>query len=188
MSEKDATPQEQQKPFKTTTNADNKNTTNDHTTPQNSSSSSSKKQQQQPQQQQQQLTPLSIPDPQSMTLVQSQYDTLLSTISTLGSSISTLLSKQERDFLSAYRAHMQNVQKDFYSMRSEVEAKEEALRQNVVVRQLERERDWYRKEALHLDKVVGKSVKREGELREELEEVREDRDWVRGRLREVMRE
>ena len=87
--------------------------------------------------------------------------------------MSSVLKKQESEFLRAYRAHMYTVQKELAQVRrpgrsgprQRTHAPDPALQQlrakaddaavqlakNERIRQLEAERDWYRTEALRLD-------------------------------------
>ena len=107
-------------------------------------------------------------------------------ISELGEKVSGVLQKQETEFLSAYRIHERNVEKDFIDLRDEIEEKEKAIADNVKVKQLEKERDWYKKEALHLDQVLLKTKKKENELREKVDELEEDRKWLSNQLKLLM--
>lgn len=107
-------------------------------------------------------------------------------ISELGEKVSGVLQKQETEFLSAYKIHVRNVEKDFIDLRDEIEEKEKAIAENVKVKQLEKERDWYKKEALHLDQVLLKTKKKENELREKVDELEEDRKWLSNQLKLLM--
>ena len=84
---------------------------------------------------------------------------------------------------SLHRIHERNVEKDFIDLRDEIEEKEKAIADNIKVKQLEKERDWYKKEALHLDQVLLKTKKKENELREKVDELEEDRKWLSNQLK-----
>ena len=109
-------------------------------------------------------------------------------ISQLGSKVSDILQKQENEFLTAFKSHMRNVSRDFNNLRDEVNKKEEAIENNTLVRELEKEKDWYKKEALHLDSVLMKTKKKVNSLSEKVEEIEQDRKWLSDQLKEVMRE
>jgi chromosome segregation ATPase len=126
--------------------------------------------------------------PFSMALVRENYTKLQNSISDLGSNLNTILQKQEEDFLLAYRTHMRNVQKDFDSLQSEIDEKEKAIANNLLVKQIEKERDWYKKEALHLDQVVLKFKKRDKTLTEKVEELEQERTWLSNQLKLVMKQ
>ena len=123
-----------------------------------------------------------------MTLVKENYSKLQASISALGSKVSATLQKQETEFLMAYRTHMRNVQKDFETLRHEIDEKEKAIENNVLVKHIEKERDWYKREALHLDKVLLKLKKRETMLTEKVEELDQDRTWLSNQLKVVMKQ
>ncbi len=109
-------------------------------------------------------------------------------ISQLGSKVSDILQKQENEFLTAFKSHMRNVSRDFNNLRDEVNKKEEAIENNTLVRELEKEKEWYKKEALHLDSVLMKTKKKVNSLSEKVEEIEQDRKWLSDQLKEVMRE
>ncbi|CAM9313854.1 unnamed protein product, partial [Discosporangium mesarthrocarpum] len=86
-----------------------------------------------------------------MARVREEHSRLLEVVSTLNQKISGVLSKQESDFLAAYRSHMYTVQKELQTLRQRVVDAENALQRNDKVQKLEDECEWYRKEALRLD-------------------------------------
>lgn len=123
-----------------------------------------------------------------MLAVKEGYCKLQHAINGLGDNISGVLQKQETEFLTAYRTHVRNVQKDFQDLRNDVDEKEKAITNNVKVKRLEKERDWYKKEALHLNEVLVKTKKKESELNEKLEEIKEDRTWLSNQLKMMMKQ
>ncbi|CAM9847442.1 unnamed protein product, partial [Chrysoparadoxa australica] len=86
-----------------------------------------------------------------MSRVREEHAKLLEVVGSLNKKISGVLSKQEGDFLAAYRAHMYTVQKELQALRQRVVEAEEELQRNDKVRKLKDECDWNRKEALRLD-------------------------------------
>ena len=123
-----------------------------------------------------------------MKLVRDNYAKLQASISELGGKVSGVLQKQETEFLVAYRAHMRNVQKDFETLRHDIDEKEKAIENNVFVKHIEKERDWYKREALHLDQVLLKLKKKEAVLTEKVDELEQDRTWLSNQLKAVMKE
>lgn len=109
-------------------------------------------------------------------------------ISELGTKLSDVLQKQESEFLTSFKSHMRNVSRDFHTLRNEVNEKETAIENNTLVKQLEEEKEWYKKEALHLDSVLTKTKKRETLLSEKVEELEQDRNWLSNQLKDIMRE
>ena len=69
----------------------------------------------------------------------------------LSDKLGLVLKKQEKDFLAAYRAHMYNVQKELQNLRSKVDEAELAMKKDAKIVGLQKERNWFRKEALRLD-------------------------------------
>ena len=123
-----------------------------------------------------------------MQLVKENYAALQASISELGSKVSGVLQKQETEFLMAYKAHMRNVQKDFETLKEEIDEREKAIESNVLVKQIEKERDWYKREALHLDQILMKLKKRETMLSSKVEELEQDRKWLSNQLKTVMKQ
>ena len=63
-----------------------------------------------------------------------------------------VLKKQEKDFLSAYVVHMYNVPEgELQNLRSKVDEAELAMKKDAKIVGLQKERNWFRKEALRLD-------------------------------------
>ena len=113
---------------------------------------------------------------------------LQTAISELGTKVSEVLIKQENEFLTAFKSHMRNVSRDFHTLKNEVDEKEAAIENNTLVKQLEEEKKWYKKEALHLDSVLTKTKKREALLSEKVEELEQDRAWLSNQLKDMMKE
>lgn len=123
-----------------------------------------------------------------MEMVRENYSNLLNSISNLGNKVNKILQKQEDDFLGAYQTQMRNVQKDFETLQGEIDEKEKAIEENVLVKKIEQERDWYKREALHLDQVLVKLKQREKMLSEKNEELNQDRTWLSNQLKLVMKQ
>ena len=121
-------------------------------------------------------------------MVRENYSNLLNSISNLGNKVNKILQKQEDDFLGAYQTQMRNVQKDFETLQGEIDEKEKAIEENVLVKKIEQERDWYKREALHLDQVLVKLKQREKMLSEKNEELNQDRTWLSNQLKLVMKQ
>jgi hypothetical protein len=83
---------------------------------------------------------------------------------------------------------MRNVKKNFEDLKDDIDEKEKAIVNNVLVKQLEKERDHYKKEALYLDKVTLKLKKREMELSDKVQELEDERKWLSDNLRAVIKD
>ena len=122
-----------------------------------------------------------------MSLLQKQYSRLESVIFDLEKQLSNVLQKQEREFLTSYELHMRSIKKKFEDLKSEIDAKEQAIVNNVLVKQLEKERDHYKREALYLDKVTVNLKKREMELSDKVQELEDERKWLSDNLKASMK-
>ena len=71
-----------------------------------------------------------------------EYKKMKKVLESLSEKVSIVMSKQERDFLAAYRAHMYNVQKELQDLRNKVAEAETSLQKNDKVHKLEEERSW----------------------------------------------
>ena len=109
-------------------------------------------------------------------------------ISELGSKVSGVLQKRETEFLTAYKAHMRNVTKDFNALQQEMADTTAAVENNVLVKKLEADRDAYKVEALHLDRILTKMKKREKALSEKVDELEHDRNWLSNQLKDMMKQ
>lgn len=112
-----------------------------------------------------------------------EYRQLKMVVGSLSEKVSNVLEKQERDFLAAYRAHMYNVQKELQDLRNKVAKAETSLQKNDKVHKLEGERSWYRKEALRLDSFTSAMKKDLKYMKEKLESIEDDRNWLERQLK-----
>ena len=67
-------------------------------------------------------------------------------------------------------------------------SKEKAIENHVLVKKLEKERDWYKKEAFQLDSTLTKTHAKEVELAGKCNELEKDREWLSNQLKQVMTE
>ncbi|GMI16206.1 hypothetical protein TrLO_g12949 [Triparma laevis f. longispina] len=129
-----------------------------------------------------------IANPALMKRVYDEYNKLNEVVDQLGSKVSGVLAKQENEFLGAYRAHMYNVQRDLQSLRAEVVEKENALTNNEQMQKLEEECEWYRKESLRLDGLLGQSKKNEVYIKEKMAILEDDRNWLAKQLKSAKKQ
>lgn len=121
--------------------------------------------------------------PSSVRNVLNLYGQLTGVVAELSEKIAVVLNKQEHDFLQAYRAHMFNVQKELQQLRDKVKANELELKKNHKIRKLEEARDWFRSEALRLDKISQGMRKKLKYLQDKLDSIEEDRNWLEKQLK-----
>jgi len=126
--------------------------------------------------------------PQNMNAIHEEFGKLQKAISSLGGKMSSVLQSQENEFLAAYTSHMRNVARDFHKSMDEIQTKEKAIENHVLVKNYEKERDWYRNEAFQLDSTLTKTKAKEVELAGKCNELEKDREWLSNQLKQVMTE
>ena len=80
---------------------------------------------------------------------------------------------------------MRTLQVEIESLTNEKTRLEESIATNERACQLEIERDWYKKEALHLDEVLEQTNVRLKELSDRLDESEQDRMWTKGQVEKL---
>jgi hypothetical protein len=101
----------------------------------------------------------------------------------LGTSIGDTLGRQKQDLERTYKSEKRKVEIEIENLTRDKNRLEESIMSNERACQLEIERDWYKKEALHLDEVLEKMKVRQKEIFER----EQDREWMKGRLRRLTR-
>ncbi len=76
-------------------------------------------------------------EPLAMDRVRTLHTQLTSVVGALNDKVSTILKKQESEFLRAYRAHMYSVQKELAQLRAKADDAALQLAKNEKIRQLE---------------------------------------------------
>ena len=122
---------------------------------------------------------------QSLQLVTSEYSKLQSAIDDLGSSINNTLGQQKQDLDRTHKTEMRTLQVEIERLTNERTRLEESIATNERACQLEIERDWYKKEALHLDEVLEQTNVRLKELSDRLDESEQDRMWTKGQVEKL---
>ena len=122
-------------------------------------------------------------EPEGLKRVHNLHGKVSHLVDNLAGKLGLVLRKQEKDFLAAYRAHMYNVQKELQGLRAKVDESELELRKNQKIVALQKERDWYRSEALRLDTFATNIKKDLKFMRERLSTIDEDRNWLERQLK-----
>jgi hypothetical protein len=122
-------------------------------------------------------------EPEGLKRVKNLHGKVSHLVDNLAGKLGLVLRKQEKDFLAAYRAHMYNVQKELQGLRAKVDESELELRKNQKIVALQKERDWYRSEALRLDTFATNIKKDLKFMRERLSTIDEDRNWLERQLK-----
>mmetsp|Transcript_42633 Transcript_42633/g.89440 ORF Transcript_42633/g.89440 Transcript_42633/m.89440 type:complete len:211 (-) Transcript_42633:601-1233(-) len=121
----------------------------------------------------------------SIQLVTSEYSKLQGAIDDLGSAIGGTLGRQKEDLQRTNKTEMRKVQVEIENLSKDKTRLEESIATNERACQLETERDWYRKEALHLDEVLEQTRVKQKDLMDRLDESEQDREWMKGQLEKL---
>ena len=70
-----------------------------------------------------------------------------------GDKMKMVVSEHEKDFLAAFEQKMYDVQKDMKDLKEKANAERHKTKQNQKMITLQEEREWFRREALTLDKI-----------------------------------
>jgi len=129
-----------------------------------------------------------VAEPQGMKKVRDLHGQLQDTVSNLSTKITVLLREREKDFLAAYRHHMYNVQKDLQDAKRSVKKAKDDLRNNDQIKKLKKERDWFRNEALRLEKLSQTQEKEIDSIQVKFNTLRDDRVWFEKQLKVAKRQ
>ncbi|KAL7524826.1 hypothetical protein ACHAXR_002473, partial [Thalassiosira sp. AJA248-18] len=106
-------------------------------------------------------------------------------IDELGTAINGTLGRQKDDLARTHKTKMRKVQVEIEELTKEKTRLEESIATNERACQLETERDWYKKEALHLDEVLEQTNVRQKELVDRWDESEQDRKWMKGQVEKL---
>lgn len=92
------------------------------------------------------------------------------------------MQKHEADFLNVYKGHMYNIQKEMRMLKEKVSEDELKRKRDDELKTLQSERDWFRNEALRLDKIC-KEYKRNLEIwKNKAQILEEDRKFMENQI------
>lgn len=93
-----------------------------------------------------------------------------------------MIHSHESDFFTAFRNKMFVIMREMKDLRDKASAERYKAKNEARVVSLERERDWFRREALKLDKMCKEHKRILARLKTALENVEEDRDFYQEQL------
>jgi hypothetical protein len=98
----------------------------------------------------------------------------------LDQKVGEIVKNYEDDFFFAYKDQMHEIQKELKSMKKKID--EEALKQKADEKKriLEEERDYFREEALRLDKISAEQLRTIEELKFKLKITNEEKNYYEG--------
>ena len=117
---------------------------------------------------------LATPFVSSLQLVTTEYSRLDAAIDDLGTSIGNSLDRQRQDLERTHKIEVEKLKAEIDNLMHEKQLLEETMTSNERTSILETERDWYKKEALHLDEVVQQGKARQKQLTDQLFENEQD--------------
>lgn len=122
---------------------------------------------------------------QGLALVEAEYAKLQECIGTLKETIDFNLIEQKEELEINHKTELRKLAIDLDRLKAEKTKLEDAIATNERANLLEHERDWYKNEALHLDKVLEESKSEGKELKKKLEESKNDRKWMKEQIEKV---
>ncbi|KAL7550267.1 hypothetical protein ACHAWF_013502 [Thalassiosira exigua] len=117
-----------------------------------------------------------------MELVTSEYEKLQVAIEDLGDAVKSTLGRQKDDLDRTHKTEMRKIQVEKETLSKEKVRLEDSIASNERACQLEIERDWFKKEALHLDEVLEQTKIRMKDLEDRLDESEQDKKWSKVRV------
>ena len=88
----------------------------------------------------------------------------------------------EKDFLTAYNTQMYQIKKELQELREKTSKEKMRAKNEAKIKMLEKERDWFRDEALKLDKTTNEYKQMLEKMKATLEVVEEDRNFFQDQL------
>jgi hypothetical protein len=88
----------------------------------------------------------------------------------------------EKDFLTAYNTQMYQIKKELQELKEKTSKEKMRAKNETKIKMLEKERDWFRDEALKLDKTANEYKQMLEKMKSTLEVVEEDRNFFQDQL------
>jgi chromosome segregation ATPase len=117
--------------------------------------------------------------------VELEYAKLQESIEDLAETINDNIAHQKEEIERSHKSQMRKLGREIEELKLEKSKLQESIANNERANLLENERDWYKKEAIHLDKVLEQTKAQNKELKEKLDESEADRKWMKEELEKV---
>lgn len=114
--------------------------------------------------------------------IKDNYKKLLSVIETLDDRVSEVIQSHEKDFFSAFKHRLTRIKGEMMELKDQASKEKLKHKNEKRMIELEKERDWFRKEALKLDKMCRDHKRQLNKMKVTLENTQEDRDFFRIQL------
>ena len=105
------------------------------------------------------------------------YSKLNEYVDNLDDKINEVIKYHENDFFVAFKNKMYNIMKEMKELKQKASAERLKAKQVERIVTLESERDWFRQEALKLDKMCKDHKRILNKMKSSLENIEEDRDF-----------
>jgi len=115
--------------------------------------------------------------PPKINEVYDYHDRLNGLVDQMDNKIRVLLNENQTNFLMAYKEQMMHIQKELKILKKKVDEETYKRKNNERMNILEQERDWFRAEAIRLDKVCKEQQKSLQEVKFKLKLVSEDKSY-----------
>ncbi len=99
--------------------------------------------------------------------------------------ISGSLERQREEMQRSHKSQLRKAQIEVDNLRLEKTRLEESIAKNERACLLEKERDWYKKEALHLDKVLQQIKAKHKDVTDKFDECEQDRSFLKEQVEKV---
>lgn len=111
-----------------------------------------------------------------------------SAIDDRGTSIESTLDEQKQELERVHTTDLRKIQLSVDELTKEKIQLQDSIATNERANQLETERDWYKKEALHLDEELEKTKAKMKELASKLESSQQEVNWLKGQVEKLTKE
>lgn len=133
------------------------------------------------------LNPTHLPH-DSMSSVHDNYSKLNLLVGILDSKLDGVLARHEKDFLSAYRAHMYKVQRELQILKDRANVADSNLKRDNKINSLEAQLEWFREEAIRLGEASTTQQKEIDKWRTKAETLEEDRKFFEQQVKAAKRQ
>ena len=118
-------------------------------------------------------------------LMEGEYSKLKDCIDDLATTINGTLSDQKKKVEKCHETQLRKLNLEIDQLKIDKRQLVDSISRNERVNLLENERDWYRKEALHLDKLLEQAKTENKDLNDKLSKSEAERKWMKDQLEKV---
>jgi len=116
--------------------------------------------------------------------VRKEHGRLMEVVATFGDKVNYMVDRQRSEYMHAYEQHMYDVQKELHQLREKVTEIANDKTRDEKIQQLSSDQVKFRHEALFYDEAAAGLRKKIKRLKEAMQKVESERDWLLKKLRE----